>query len=102
MSDVGETYIHVVGWEKPNGWTYLIQQIPDGPIKIGWSRTNGLRRLAELQAANPNELRIVCIIEGREREAELHERFADRRIRGEWFSPSILDEIDDSDWDMPL
>ena len=76
------------------GWVYFVQA-NCGSIKIGRA-TNVPFRLAELQCANPHELIVVAVAVDGGREAEYHTRFAEHRIRGEWFAPhpEILAEID--------
>lgn len=71
---------------------YLIQA-GDGPIKIGFSEKPEYR-LIKMQADCPAPLRIIGLVEGgRDREAELHAKFAVHRQNGEWFAPAqeILD-----------
>jgi hypothetical protein len=55
--------------------------------KIGY--TSGRRvepRLKALQTASPHKLTLVDVWPGDEKEEHaMHERFADRRVRGEWF-----------------
>lgn len=70
-------------------FTYFVQGPPFSPVKIGRA-TDVAQRVSSLQTATPHELRILRILEG-DREAEMHERFSDDRIRGEWFrwSPAI-------------
>ncbi len=64
---------------------YLIQCGKNGPIKIGVSE-DPAARLAMLQTATPEPLRLVCIIpQGIVSEGLLHGQFAALRIRGEWF-----------------
>lgn len=54
-------------------------------IKIGWS-TNIRGRLETLQLGVPEALKLYGIITGERRtEPRLHRRFADHRLRGEWF-----------------
>lgn len=63
--------------------TYFIQRVPNGPVKIG--RTgNARKRLAELQTASAEQLVIRGVITSN-RERELHEKFASKRMSGEWF-----------------
>lgn len=64
---------------------YLIGS-PDSPlVKIGWS-DNPERRLRDLQAGSPVPLQLLAVFDGGHViEAELHCRFADRRMHGEWF-----------------
>lgn len=78
---------------------YFLQCAPDGPIKIG--HTNGcvVSRLRQLQSTSPHVLAILGAHEGdRYVEAELHQRFAEHNVRGEWFHPvqCILDHIEAS------
>jgi hypothetical protein len=64
-------------------FTYFIQRVPNGPVKIG--RANNVkRRLDQLQTASAEQLVIRGVITS-DREKELHERFRDKRMAGEWF-----------------
>lgn len=66
-----------------------------GMIKIGISK-DPERRIAELGRSSPLPLSILAIIPGgRNREKSLHERFAEHRKHGEWFTEcqDILDYI---------
>ena len=68
----------------------------DGLIKIGRSR-NPEARAAELQTGSPVPLRVLASVSGDSRlEAQYHRRFADFRVRGEWFErcPTLLNEIE--------
>lgn len=71
---------------------YFVQQGADGPIKIG--KANNVRdRMRGLQTSNPYPLRLLGVVDGgMSEEADLHRRFADARMQGEWFRPdaSIL------------
>lgn len=64
-------------------WTYFVQGVPLSPVKIGRA-TDVASRLSGLQTGTPHELRVLLVLEG-DREAEMHDRFALHRIRGEWF-----------------
>jgi Meiotically up-regulated gene 113 len=58
------------------------------PIKIGFTSDPDLReRVAGIQTGNPYPLRVLGVIaEGtQEQEFALHQRFASRRLQGEWF-----------------
>jgi hypothetical protein len=69
-------------------WIYFMQGDDGGPIKIG--RTRNLRyRLSELCGGYPfGELGYAGILRGPAGlERELHSRFANLRIRFEWFRP---------------
>jgi hypothetical protein len=56
-----------------------------GRVKIGW--TSDLRgRLSALQSASPVPLRVLASLRAsRHMELELHDRFAEFRLHGEWF-----------------
>lgn len=73
----------------PPGGVYFIQCIgPGHPIKIGYAK-NVAQRLAEHQCSSPYELRLIRAVPGpRPLEREMHRRFAEDRLRGEWFKPS--------------
>lgn len=68
---------------------YFVQAASGGPVKIGWTRAGCLaQRLVGLQVGHPEELRVIAQHRGgASKEAELHARFADHRLRGEWFRP---------------
>ena len=71
---------------------YMIRAGEHGPVKIGWS-ANLTTRLASLQAANAEELRIIRKLDmGHGVEQWFHRHFADCCIRGEWFrfAPEML------------
>lgn len=77
------------------GLVYFIR-CESGPIKIGRAR-NAEQRLAELQTGNPNALSIVATVAGGVvAERNYHAKFAEHRLRGEWFAPhpDILAEIE--------
>jgi len=68
-----------------------------GNVKIGYASSVGWR-LANLQTANASELTLLVEIPdgGPKLERELHKRFSEHRVRGEWFrlAPEILDYIE--------
>lgn len=68
--------------------TYFIQQGDDGPVKIGIAN-NPAQRLERLQCGNPEPLYGRVLIPGNH-ERELHKRYAEKKIRGEWFDASVL------------
>lgn len=70
---------------------YFIQQGWDGPVKIGFagSFAAAQARLQTFQTGHPSTLRLLNAIDGdMAHEAELHARFAEHRVRGEWFRPA--------------
>ncbi len=67
-----------------------------GPIKIGVA-VNPQKRLSGLQTSHPIPLAILALTPGGvDLEREYHERFAEHRLRGEWFdrAPAIIAEIE--------
>jgi len=74
---------------------YFIENIETKHIKIGFT-TDVKNRLGQLQTSSPHELRILTVCEGSDKmEKELHSKFNDSRIKGEWFNPNkdILEYI---------
>lgn len=68
---------------------YFIQAGESGPIKIGFTERPVAHRLSNLQTASADELRaLVCVSGTRQHESDLHFRFRDHHIRGEWFKPA--------------
>lgn len=67
-------------------WIYFVQPVWGGPVKIGLT-ANLRSRLDAMQAMSPLPLRVLAVQPGdRDREIELHQRFAPWRTHGEWFS----------------
>jgi hypothetical protein len=85
--------------EKASQHVYFIQAVNGGPIKIGIAM-DVETRLNELQVASPYPLRVLKVMRnaGRRTEKELHARYADDRLCGEWFieSESLRGVINDS------
>ena len=66
-------------------------------IKIGYSN-NPIKRLKNMQVGNPNELVLLLFYEGSiYEEQELHTKFSEYHVRGEWFrySREIQNYIDE-------
>lgn len=75
-------------------FVYLIKAT-NGLIKIGIAK-DVAQRLRTLDNMSPVPLDLLHVIEtknARELEGELHERFALKRIRGEWFSLTTADML---------
>ena len=70
---------------RPTVRTYFVR-CASGYVKIGRS-CNPEARLRELQAANPEPLVLLHVIEG-DQERRLHRQFAAHRVTGEWFRPT--------------
>ncbi len=65
--------------------TYIIQAGPTGPVKIGRA-DDPEDRMRTLQTGQAEELRIIRIVDTPyDCEGAFHERFAEHRLRGEWF-----------------
>jgi len=78
-------------------FVYFIQSGDSGPIKIGVAY-NVKQRIAGLQTANPNKLNLLATIKNKNAlkvESDLHEKFKEHRLQGEWFKPvtSLLSYI---------
>lgn len=73
---------------QPPTYTYFAMMICDdgpGPIKIGCA-TDVRARIALLQTGCPYPLWLMGYVHGgRDLEQQLHRKYADRRMRGEWF-----------------
>ncbi len=69
---------------------YFIEAVGIDLVKIGTS-TQVKKRLYDMNKASPVKLRLIKILEGGSaEELELHTRWKDCRIRGEWFDLSLL------------
>jgi uncharacterized protein (UPF0335 family) len=83
--------------EEPEGpermSVYFITARELGRVKIGFTAGDPDVRRAALQVGCPSRLRLEAVIPGHVvAEAELHHRFADHRIVGEWFA--LTDDIE--------
>jgi hypothetical protein len=68
---------------------YFIATESDSAVKIGYTSTNPISRLAALQTGHHEKLRLIAVTEGDEAyERQLHSIFEDDRLEGEWFRPS--------------
>lgn len=79
----------VSGTDNGTYFVYFVQAVmDDGPIKIGRA-LDPHKRLAELGTMSPAPLEPLGLITpGGLTEAEVHQRFADLRLHGEWFRPA--------------
>ena len=78
--------------KKVNGYVYLVHCKGTTYYKIGISKLNYHLRLSGIQSGCPFELEMIYVIHSndhRNLEKELHDKFKDKRVRGEWFD---LDE----------
>lgn len=80
-----DTFVYVIEETGDDG--------PGGPVKIGWAG-KPLERMTELQCGNPRSLRIAAVLNGSaSKETEVHAVFSGGRLRGEWFSADLREEI---------
>lgn len=70
----------------PDSYVYAIRAGVDGPVKIGTTTQDPLRRLTDLQTGSHEQLRLIWhYFGGVPAERHLHAMFADFRLRGEFF-----------------
>lgn len=85
---------------------YFIENTTTGAVKIGHTERTGQDRLREMRHANDGRLRLVTGHPGdRDAEKQLHERFEEDNIRGEWFEvtselASYIQHISDEPADL--
>jgi|HubBroStandDraft_6_1064221.scaffolds.fasta_scaffold16635_6 hypothetical protein len=75
---------------------YFIRDTVSGYIKVGFSLCPEYR-FKDIQSTSPSELVLVGTVDGdKHGERELHRRYREYRVRGEWFRPggdlALLDE----------
>lgn len=77
-------------------YTYFVQSVYGGPIKIGVTRCSLSTRLCALQCGSPIALQFVGLLEGNH-EKEWHKQFNFVRLHGEWFAnhPHLVDAINE-------
>jgi YspA, cpYpsA-related SLOG family/Meiotically up-regulated gene 113 len=72
---------------------YFIRSITTQHIKIGYSK-KPMKRLTGLQSSNADRLELLGQLHGDPPdEADLHQRFREHRLHGEWFSCNILPQV---------
>lgn len=88
-------------WGKSEGLIYFIgaSEQAEAPrwIKVGFTAGDPRARLRAMQTGCPLELVLIASIPGpMKAETEMHEVFADERVRGEWFRASefVLNTIE--------
>lgn len=78
--------------EARGGYVYLLKS-PTGAYKVGRTK-NPDNRLATFGVKLPFEVEYICVIETDDMyalERELHDRFEELRINGEWFALTITE-----------
>ena len=72
-----------------SGFIYVLKAA-DGSLKIGFT-TDPKKRISQLQSASSQALKSVCVVPGtRAHERHIHRRLGAYRIRGEWYSSSLI------------
>jgi hypothetical protein len=82
--------------EIKEGYVYIIRAVLGGPVKIGFSQYPCAEgRLGEIQNMCPYKLEVIDELEGvtNETETELHRKYKDSRLHGEWFDEEILPQL---------
>ncbi len=75
-----------------SGLIYFLHEPELGRVKIGWSGRDVTTRLRAFQVGNSQELKLLGVMVGTERdETALHRRFAAYRLpeRREWFEATV-------------
>lgn len=68
---------------------YFIQCPDGGPVKIGYAE-DVTKRVKDIQSCSPVPLALVATFDGDlKSEARWHKLFADQRLHGEWFAPTL-------------
>jgi len=70
------------------GYVYFIRKENQNVFKIGMTTNAPETRLKQIQTSTPDRLSIFGVLEAnspRRLESELHERYKEHRIMGEWF-----------------
>lgn len=71
------------------GQVYFIACTETNRVKIGFTRGDPIARLRALQTGSAGQLRLMCARPGTpEMERDLHHRFRECNIHGEWFQPN--------------
>jgi hypothetical protein len=76
------------------GSVYVIQEKDSGYIKIGFAK-DFARRLVSLKTDNAHKIKTIAVIDDckMQDELNLHKKYRDFRIRGEWYKEAVLDQL---------
>ncbi len=71
------------------GWVYFMRVVPDGVVKIGWTKNDPGIRCDAIRTGSPVPLEVLGVIEveSQAEERRLHARFGRLWSHGEWFHP---------------
>lgn len=87
MNAEKQTYVYIIGTATESGGV-------KGPVKIGVTSSPDAR-LATLSTGSPRALTFACVVGANSRdvahflENAMHQKFADRRLNGEWFDIGV-------------
>lgn len=83
--------------EPEFGYVYVIgPSMCNGPVKIGKTMDNPMKRLGQIQGGSPVQLHVIGIKESFEYHAlekRMHQLFKDVRLHGEWFNANPSDVL---------
>lgn len=72
-------------WDAHNSQVYFVRVKGTEKVKIGYSVSIN-KRMSGLATGHPDELELIATVSGgNDAESRLHRRFAQYRIRGEWY-----------------
>ncbi|MFC5720365.1 GIY-YIG nuclease family protein [Streptomyces gamaensis] len=92
--DQSRAHVEMLRRWMPGPKVYVLGGQHPGQVKIGFTERPVADRFAEIQNMSPVTLHLLAQFKGgRDLEAALHRRFADRRIGGEWFDFSGLHPV---------
>lgn len=85
LPEMLEEFPHPISVDS--GFVYFLLQENLARVKIGFTSKAPTERIKQLQTANPDKLIPIFVIENKSpwTEWELHERFNEYRVSGEWF-----------------
>ncbi len=71
------------------GWVYFLRVVPDGVVKIGWTKNDPGIRCDAIRTGSAVPLEVLGAIaaESQAEERRLHTRFRQLWSHGEWFRP---------------
>ncbi len=102
--DLLRRYKRMKRLERRTGGEYHVYVMQaGGRIKIGYS-CNPLKRVNAIQVGNADLVQLVrtkrcrTMTRAKNLEKKLHKRLKRFHIRGEWFGPHVLDNLDVIDW----
>ena len=92
---IGDRYVNEpeINWGLAR--VYFLHDRSEGLIKIGYTMNWEQRRYAIRNQAKKRGVLLGFLNGGRVLEQLMHEKFAEHRVRGEWFSDEILPLVEE-------